>query len=276
MTKTKIYVAARYARRTEAAVTAMLLRSSGFIVVSTWHDGEKDDIAGDYTSKEEGKMIDLAIKDMQEVSDANIVLSLTEPAGSTNMGGSRHVEFAMGYAWGKTCVLIGQKELLFHRLPGVLQFDTIYDCINDWEKLQADLAKIPSGPVVRDWRGPIMLEQSANDKSIYATTAAERKAAPLCTGVLDYFPDALMEIARVSKKGNDQHNPGEPLHWAKEKSTDHADAMLRHQKDRGKLDTDGQRHSAKVAWRALAQLQVELENEEPDARDCDIQWKGSI
>jgi hypothetical protein len=93
------------------------------------------------------------------------------------------------------------------------------------------------------------------------TEAAARKALPLCTGVLDYFPDALAAVAHCSKVGNDQHNPGQPLHWAKEKSTDEPDAMLRHLVDRGKLDKDGVRHSAKVAWRALALLQREIDAE---------------
>lgn len=92
-------------------------------------------------------------------------------------------------------------------------------------------------------------------------TWQERKALPVASGVLDYFPDALLEVARCSKVGNDQHNPGQPLHWAKHKSTDEADALLRHLIDRGKVDTDGVRHSAKVAWRALALLQREIESE---------------
>jgi hypothetical protein len=91
--------------------------------------------------------------------------------------------------------------------------------------------------------------------------AVARKALPLCTGVLDYFPDALLAVAHCSKVGNDQHNPGEPLHWAKEKSTDEADALVRHLLERGTLDTDGVRHSAKVAWRALALLQREIDAE---------------
>jgi len=81
----------------------------------------------------------------------------------------------------------------------------------------------------------------------------------LATGVLDYFPDALAAVAECSKAGNDQHNPGKPLHWARAKSGDEADALLRHLMDRGTFDTDGIRHSAKVAWRALALLQKELE-----------------
>lgn len=96
---------------------------------------------------------------------------------------------------------------------------------------------------------------------VFTTEAESRKAAPLCTGVLDYFPDALMEVARLSKIGNEQHNPGQPMHWAKEKSTDEADALLRHLKDRGKRDSDGVRHSTKVAWRGLALLQRELDAE---------------
>jgi hypothetical protein len=91
--------------------------------------------------------------------------------------------------------------------------------------------------------------------------AQERKQRPIVRGVLDYFPDALMEVAHCSWVGNEQHNRGEPLHWAKEKSTDEADALVRHLLQRGTLDGDGVRHSAKVAWRALALLQRELEGE---------------
>jgi hypothetical protein len=93
------------------------------------------------------------------------------------------------------------------------------------------------------------------------TEAKERKNIPIATGVLDYFPDALAAVAEVSRLGNEQHNPGQPLHWAKEKSTDHADCIARHLIDRGAVDKDGGRHSAKLAWRALALLQIEIENE---------------
>lgn len=91
------------------------------------------------------------------------------------------------------------------------------------------------------------------------TDAKLRKQAPVATGVLDYFPKALVTVANLSRIGNDQHNPGQPLHWAKEKSTDHADCIVRHMLDRGTFDTDGVRHSAKVAWRALALLETELD-----------------
>lgn len=92
-----------------------------------------------------------------------------------------------------------------------------------------------------------------------------RKEYPLFRGLFMYFPDALMEVAHVSFVGNEQHNPGEELHWDQNKSTDDADAMLRHVKDRAKgelFDTDGLRHSAKAAWRSLATLQRELKQEQ--------------
>lgn len=95
---------------------------------------------------------------------------------------------------------------------------------------------------------------------VLPTDDAERKKIPLCTGVLDYFSAALCEVAKVSHAGNEQHNAGQPLGWARDKSTAHADGVLKHLVDRGKLDADGQRHSAKVAWRALALLQQELED----------------
>lgn len=88
-----------------------------------------------------------------------------------------------------------------------------------------------------------------------------RKDMPIATGVVDYFPLALAEIAIVSRVGNDQHSPGQPLHWERGISTDHADCIARHLIDRGCRDTDGMRHSAKLAWRALALLQTELEEE---------------
>ena len=83
---------------------------------------------------------------------------------------------------------------------------------------------------------------------------------PIASGVLDYFPDALLAVAYVSYKGNEQHNPGTPLHWDRTKSTDEADALIRHFLQRGTVDTDGVAHSAKMAWRALALLQKEIEN----------------
>ena len=106
-----------------------------------------------------------------------------------------------------------------------------------------------------------VLKQEKKSTMLLPTDAKERKQIPIVSGVLDYFPLAIAEVAKCSKAGNDQHHPGEPLFWDKTKSTDHADCIGRHLIDRGKYDSDGIRHSAKLAWRALALLQIELEKD---------------
>ena len=92
--------------------------------------------------------------------------------------------------------------------------------------------------------------------------AESRNALPIAEGVLFYFPNALAEVAKVSYLGNKQHNGDAPMHWARGKSTDHENKILRHLIDAGKKDGKGVRHSAYLAWRALALLQEELERDE--------------
>ena len=91
------------------------------------------------------------------------------------------------------------------------------------------------------------------------TDPKARKEMPIFRGLLMYFPDACAEVANVSFVGNEQHNPGEPMHWARGESNDQEDCLVRHLMERGTVDSDGLRHSAKVAWRALALLQLEIE-----------------
>lgn len=94
---------------------------------------------------------------------------------------------------------------------------------------------------------------------VLPTDSQERKRIPLFSGVMNYFPLALAAVARVSKRGNDKHNPGQPLHWSRGKSNDHADCIARHLIDLETLNADGEYEDAEcLAWRALAILQ-ELE-----------------
>ena len=121
---------------------------------------------------------------------------------------------------------------------------------------------LPSGPQVPKLAAP--LEALAVDLSILSLPDddAKRGEYPMADGLLDYFPNALAEVSKVSKIGNDQHNPGQPLNWARDKSTDHANKIMRHLVDRGRFDGRGVRHTARLAWRALAMLQTEIEQEE--------------
>jgi len=97
------------------------------------------------------------------------------------------------------------------------------------------------------------------------TDSKERKEYPLFRGVLRYFPAALAGIARISKIGNDKHNPGQELHHDRNKSLDHGDCILRHlvdtedllaALDRGELSRERAdavlSEANQLAWRALA------------------------
>lgn len=96
------------------------------------------------------------------------------------------------------------------------------------------------------------------------TDSKERKDSPVVRGFLDYFPDAVLACARLSVLGNEKHNPGEPLHWSKDKSNDHADCVVRHTMERGKVDYSYGAdkpvlHSVAALWRAAANAQTEIE-----------------
>ena len=85
-----------------------------------------------------------------------------------------------------------------------------------------------------------------------------------------------MEVAHASWIGNDQHHSDEPLHWDRAKSTDQEDALIRHLMQAGKVDSDGVRHSAKVAWRALAILQLEMEQDAAKPAEVDASCTDSF
>lgn len=107
-----------------------------------------------------------------------------------------------------------------------------------------------------------MTENSGSTLSsrLLDTDSETRKTYPMARGLLDYFPDALAEVSKVSYLGNEKHNPGMPMHHSRGKSADHADCIVRHLVGRGGFDGEI-RESAALAWRALALLQEELEQE---------------
>lgn len=88
---------------------------------------------------------------------------------------------------------------------------------------------------------------------------ATRALYPMAEGCLDYFPNALAEVSRISYEGNQKHNPGVPMHWNRSKSLDHRNKIIRHTID-SRPDTEAAiEHAAQAAWRALAELQQKIE-----------------
>jgi len=109
---------------------------------------------------------------------------------------------------------------------------------------------------------PQLVPQGKPGSWLASLTSAERKECAVVTGLFAYFPDALALVARHSVRANEKHNPGQPVHWAREKSKDHADCEGRHliatAVSQDALD-DGQPEMVCKAWRALADLQMWVE-----------------
>lgn len=83
--------------------------------------------------------------------------------------------------------------------------------------------------------------------------AEARKAIPVYTGFIKYFPNAIAAIAHHSLIGGMQHGQTpDTLHWDRTKSTDELDALMRHIVEEDWVAT---------AWRALANLEKQIEKE---------------
>jgi hypothetical protein len=81
----------------------------------------------------------------------------------------------------------------------------------------------------------------------------ETKILPSDSGFINYFPRAIAAVSKVSLNGGIQHGQTEEtLHWNRALSGDELDAMMRHV-----IDKDWEQ----VAWRAMANLEKQLEKE---------------
>lgn len=98
--------------------------------------------------------------------------------------------------------------------------------------------------------------------TVLPVDAKARKSVPIYSGFIKYFPRAIAAVAHLSQVGNDQHNPGQPLHWDRSKSGDELDALMRHLLEADGVDKDGIDHLCKVAWRSMAALEKRLEKQE--------------
>lgn len=111
------------------------------------------------------------------------------------------------------------------------------------------------------WPGPCVVPPDEASQATSRILADDDKRGdyPLYDGLFAYFPAALLEVSRWSKIGNDKWNPGEKLHWSREKSDDHENKILRHLLDAREVDQHGFPEAVALAWRALALCQTILE-----------------
>ena len=129
----RVYLAAGFSRKNEIAEKSQELENLGIKVTSTWPwenaapNSTLDEVGDDY-------LIFNGRKDLNEILAADALILFTQsPLIPFCRGGRMHeAGFAMGL--GKTLLICGPKENIFHYLPEVNQFDT-------WEQLKATLTK---------------------------------------------------------------------------------------------------------------------------------------
>lgn len=112
----------------------------------------------------------------------------------------------------------------------------------------------PAAPVAgsrrKDWR------------MVYDNSSARRKDQPVTEGFFKYCPAAIRLASEISRLGNDKHNPGEPLHHARDKSGDHLDCVGRHLLDADSVDGDsGIIEAVNAFWRLGMYIQEKCERE---------------
>ena len=121
----QIYLASRYGRRDELIKYRNDLIDMGFHITSRW-------LMGDPGVEESATVADKhrwAKEDWEDLQEASIFLTFTEPPESTASRGGRHVEFGAALGFEKRCMVVGPRENVFHCLPQVEVFETWEKCV---------------------------------------------------------------------------------------------------------------------------------------------------
>lgn len=122
------YLAAQFGWKESIAAKKEQLTKMGFFVTSTWTDEQAKpdcslkDFTGDYHES-------MASRDLNEIEAADVLVLFTVDPDTMTRRGGRHVEFGYALGRGKSVIIVGPKENIFHHLPKVRQFETWDDFI---------------------------------------------------------------------------------------------------------------------------------------------------
>ena len=117
------YIAARYPRKEEMeGVSLRLEKELGWSSKSSWVKGSEEGL----TRKE------IAMIDLVDVKESDIMILFTNPKGEPHPGGGRFVEFGYALALGLKCYVIGNYENVFCHHPLVKVYPNVDDFILDW------------------------------------------------------------------------------------------------------------------------------------------------
>lgn len=130
----RIYLAGRVSKRPILQSWAALLEQDGHVIVSRWSKRGSNHVSVDGLSPRaaDAERKRFAKEDIEDIHACDCMLSMMEAPRSNGRGG-RHVEFGYGLALGKAQIIVGDRETVFHHLPGV------YHC-EDFEQARRFLA----------------------------------------------------------------------------------------------------------------------------------------
>lgn len=111
----RVYLCARYGRRTELQRCARILRQDGHDVRVDWLSGP----AGDDDKLTPREARDIAHVDMLCIDASDAVLVFSESPDSRFGRGGRHFEMGYAYAKRKQILVVGPRENVFHHADGV-------------------------------------------------------------------------------------------------------------------------------------------------------------
>lgn len=129
----KCYLAAGFSRKNEIAEKSQELENLGIKITSTWPHEEMTANAKLHEVSDE-YLRQHARKDLNEILAADALILFTQDPLVPFCRGGRMHEAGFAHALGKSILICGPRENLFHWLPEINQFNT-------WEDLKATLTK---------------------------------------------------------------------------------------------------------------------------------------
>lgn len=114
-----VYLASRSEDRDHIKIVARKLRNKNIAITSRWlrYGGMVYQNVAKMSEAEAMRMV--AVHDLSDIDDADIVIVFS-PKNALKIGtGGRHFEAGYAYATGKPLIVVGKRGNAFHYLPGV-------------------------------------------------------------------------------------------------------------------------------------------------------------
>jgi len=130
----KVYLASRFSRKDEMIKKAEELRDLNIEVTSRWITEAANGNAKlrDY---DDAYLLNTATTDIEDIEKADTFVLFSENPEEAYVRGGRHWETGYAYARGKTILVVGPKENIFHYFPECIVVD-------NWKDARKSLTEI--------------------------------------------------------------------------------------------------------------------------------------